>query len=71
MPECKLIKNCPFFHNKMENMPSIAELYKKKYCQGDNVNCARFKVFNALGRSEVPIDLFPNQIERVSKIINS
>ena len=33
-----------------------------KYCKGDNSGCARYMVFKALGREEVPLDLYPNQV---------
>ncbi|HBY57413.1 MAG TPA: hypothetical protein DEG96_06075 [Candidatus Atribacteria bacterium] len=70
MAECECLKSCPFFNAKMANMPATANIMIKKYCKGDNSICARYMVFKALGREKVPIDLFPNQIERVKEIIS-
>ena len=71
MPECKYINTCPFFHNKMANMPNLADLYKKNYCKEDNSKCARLIVLKAVGRNKIPPDLFPNQIKRAEDIVNS
>lgn len=71
MAKCKLIVGCPFFNDKMKNMPAISSIYKKNYCQEDNSNCARFIVYQALGSEKVPSDLFPNQQERAEIILES
>ena len=71
MAKCQLIAGCLFFNDKMQNMPAISGIYKKNYCQGDNSNCARFMVFQALGREKVPEDLFPNQRDRAETLIKS
>ena len=69
MADCKLLSGCIFFNDKMSNKPGTAEIFKKKYCKGDNSECARFMVFKALGRQKVPSNLYPNQIDRVQEII--
>jgi hypothetical protein len=69
MADCKLLSDCIFFNDKMANKPGTAEIFKKKYCKGDNSSCARFMVFEALGRPKVPKDLFPNQAGRAGEII--
>ena len=71
MADCELVVKCPFFNDKMKNMPAIAEQMKTKYCKGDNSYCARFMVFRALGREKVPANLVPNQIDRAEEIISS
>ena len=68
MTDCKRLEKCLFFNNKLDNMPKLAERYKNKFCKGDCKNCARYIVAEATG--SCPNDLFPNQIERVEKIIN-
>ncbi len=70
MADCECLERCPFFNDKMENMPAISNVYKKKYCRADFNNCARYKVFKTLGKAKVPFDLFPNQIDRVDRIID-
>jgi len=69
MGECELLSSCPFFLDKMTNMPATAEILKRRYCRKDNSKCARFMVFKKLGREKVPLDLFPNQRERAQEII--
>ena len=41
MEDCECLAGCPFFHDKMESKPAMAELYKKEYCKGDSTECAR------------------------------
>lgn len=53
----------------MANMPSTAAVYKKIYCEQDYANCGRYMIFKAIGRENVPADLFPNQSDRAKAII--
>lgn len=69
MADCECLSKCIFFNDKMANKPSTAEMYKGRYCKGDNTHCARHQVFKALGPGKVPTDLFPSQEDRVQKII--
>ncbi len=68
MAECEKLSACPFFNDKMVSKPGIATIYKKHYCFGDNKECARSQ---ELGKEKVPVDLFPNDMERAQKIIAS
>jgi hypothetical protein len=70
MGDCQLLKTCPFFNDKMANMPVMAGIYKRNFCQTDNSNCARYIIFSTLGREHVPTDLFPNQKDRAAVIVN-
>jgi len=69
MSDCECLPKCPFFFDKMENMPAMADIYKTKYCQGDNSACARHEVFKVLGSPGVPADLFPNDMAYADKIL--
>lgn len=69
MADCQLIEKCIFFNDKMGDMPSMASIYKKRYCRDDNSGCARFQVFQALGRERVPVDLYPNDTDRAAEVI--
>ncbi len=69
MADCQCLPKCPFFNDRMKNMPSMANVYKKNYCRGNNSECARFMVFSALGREKVPLTLFPNMIDEAKRII--
>jgi hypothetical protein len=69
MADCQCLGGCPFFNDRMQGMDETAGLFKKKYCQGNSADCARFMVFSKLGKPAVPADLFPNQAERARSII--
>lgn len=69
MPDCKCLSGCPFFHDKMPIDKGIGAIYKQKYCQGENASCARYMVFMAKGKGNVPPNLYPNMTDRANKII--
>jgi hypothetical protein len=69
MADCELLKTCIFFNDKMNNMPSTAELVKMRYCRGNNKDCARYMIFSTRGRAYVPETLFPNEAETARSII--
>lgn len=69
MADCELLAKCLFFNDKMANKPGTADMMKKKYCQGNNAECARFVVCKALGREKVPGDLFPIQMDRARELL--
>jgi len=71
MNECICLPKCIFFNDKMAEMPVTAERVKNHYCLGNNAECARFIVFNALGRELVPPDLFPQNVERAKALIKT
>ena len=70
MADCSCLPKCPFFNDKMPDMPAAAEQIKKRYCKGDNSECARFMVFSKLGREKVPGDLFPRHVDRAKQILS-
>jgi hypothetical protein len=69
MADCECIAGCVFFNDKMANMSMVADIYKQKYCRGDSSICARHMVFKALGKGQVPADLFPNMEAKAASII--
>lgn len=72
MSECDALDGCPFFHDRMRTMPAVAALVKQRYCLGqDHSQCARYLVRTALGRGQVPADLFPDQLERAQQLIGA
>jgi hypothetical protein len=71
MADCECLEGCPFFNDRMAHKPATSEMFKKAYCRGSNIQCARYIVFSTLGKEAVPIDLFPNQIDRAYDVINS
>lgn len=68
MADCEKLHKCPFFGDRMANMPTVAELMKQTYCRGDSSQCARFKV--ATAGLEVPLDLYPNDLERAMRLLH-
>jgi len=71
MAECELLGSCIFFNDKMANMPTTAELMKNRFCRSNKLECARYMVYQQLGRPKVPPDLYPNEVERAKAIISS
>lgn len=69
MSQCPSLKGCPFFNDKMDNMPALANMYKDRYCTGKFTTCARYKVATEAGKDKVPSNLFPNQIDRVEALL--
>ncbi len=69
MAECELLSKCPFFNEKMTDLPATTARMKKRLCLTDNSQCARYMIFKALGRDKVPADLFPHQVNRALEIL--
>lgn len=69
MPDCAMMPNCLFFNDKMANMPTTANLMKRKYCQDNFSTCARYVVCKALGKEKVPADLTPSQMDKAKLLI--
>jgi hypothetical protein len=65
--ECEKLSKCPFFNQRMNNMPAVADMMKKKYCLSEKAECARYQV-SAAGL-EVPHDLFPHDTERARELL--
>lgn len=51
-------------------MPGAAKLMKNHLCRGNKLECARYMVYQKLGRPKVPPDLFPNDVERAKLILS-
>lgn len=72
MTKCRLTETCIFFNDEMENKPDIiTKSFKQRFCYGSYMSCARWQVYDAIGRENVPRDLYPNQDERVKGIIEA
>jgi len=53
----------------MKDTEGLGAMYKEKYCQGDNADCARYMVFKKLGKPAVPDNLDPNMHDRAKEIL--
>ena len=69
MAECPSLAACPFFNEKMANMPATADRLKKRYCLDTFDKCARYQVSKGLGKDRVPITLFPHNIEQARELL--
>jgi len=67
MARCEKLHACPFFNNKLGEMPSVSNLLKQTYCLSAKEDCARYRV-SAAGHA-VPDDLFPNDGARARVIL--
>ena len=66
---CEMLETCPFYNDKMDVDSGLGKLYKRRYCEGDKNQCARYMVLSELGAKSVPVDLYPNMYERAEQII--
>ena len=69
MSNCEIAKTCPFYNDKMSDMPDNADKLKEDYCNSNNLHCARFMVFQAIGEDKIPGDLLPNEKEKAYPLI--
>jgi len=69
--DCECLETCPFFHDRMKNMPTFAGLLKAQFCHDDWTSCARCMIVRELGREAVPLDLFPDQTDRAHSILDA
>lgn len=58
---CECFGNCELFKSTVANLPSTAKAFQDKFCKIDNTACARYIVYQKLGRELVPADLYPNE----------
>ncbi len=69
MGECECLASCGFFSERIANMPVMAQMTKERYCLGDNSRCARYIIFKALGREQIPADLFPSELYLAERLL--
>jgi hypothetical protein len=71
MKECAIIDECRFFNDQQPRIHTAKEreVMKRKFCGGGSSQCARFIVAKALGSDEVPENLYPEDLFRVSIIL--
>ena len=69
MSDCPVLNTCPFFTDKLKNMPKTADLLKDRYCRNRHEVCARWIVRGRAGPEHVPSDLFPHQADRANALL--
>ena len=70
MAECELPSTCNFYNDKMRGMPATSEVMKNNYCRQKKEVCARYMVFEKLGRESVSPDLYPSEIDKANGLIS-
>ena len=70
MALCEKLQKCPFYQGKMDMDSGIGAMYKKKYCEGDKMQCARYIVATQLGAEYVNNSLYPNMNDKAEKILD-
>ena len=71
MKKCSITDECPFFNDQLSKIQTAKERegMRRKYCGGGNTTCARYIVAEALGLNEVPENLFPDDLFKLSVIL--
>ena len=69
MAMCEKFEKCPFYNDKMPCNTGIGSMYKKRYCEGDKTQCARYFVSTKVGPHAVDNNLYPNMMDKAQKIL--
>lgn len=69
MSSCPFLAGCPFFNDKLANMPMISGYLKLQFCNDRYAECARYLVRTQLGPEHVPGDMFPNEPLRAHDMV--
>ncbi|HEY3317339.1 MAG TPA: hypothetical protein VGK50_02800 [Coriobacteriia bacterium] len=69
MLQCECLSDCALYSDAMVTMPGIANIFRGKYCVGNQMTCARYKAYQALGEGNVPADLYPHQHAKLKDLI--
>jgi hypothetical protein len=67
---CDKLSTCIFFNDQMEAMPGVGDILKKRFCEDQSAECARFKVAARLGGASVPGDLYPGDLKRAEALLS-
>ncbi len=69
MAQCEKLEKCPFYQGKMSMESGLGAMYKRKYCEGNKLECARYRVATTLGPEFVTDKLYPNMDKIADKLI--
>lgn len=69
MATCEKLPKCPFYQGQMSMESGLGSIYKKKYCEGNKLLCARYMIATTLGPDYVTNNIYPNMTEQAQKII--
>ncbi|SMB91149.1 conserved hypothetical protein [Desulfonispora thiosulfatigenes DSM 11270] len=71
MTTCEKAAKCPYANLELPLDQDASKKYADNYCFGDFNSCARLKVCNAIGKPNVPRDLYPDQHEAADALIKA
>ena len=69
MAMCEKFEKCPFYQGQMTTEAGIGAMYKKRYCEGDKTQCARYTVATKCGPQFLTNSLYPNMMSKAQEIL--
>ncbi len=69
MATCEKLAKCPFYQGQMSMDSGLGSMYKKKYCEGDKLSCARYMIATKLGPEYVTNMIYPNMLDVAKKLL--
>ena len=69
METCEKLAKCPFYQGEMSMDSGLGRMYKRKYCEGDKTQCARYRIATTVGPEFVTNHIYPNMKDMADKII--
>lgn len=69
MDTCEKLEKCPFYQGKMSMESGLGRMYKRRYCEGDKLQCARYQIATTVGPEFVNDNIYPNMHDIAEKII--
>ncbi len=69
MATCEKLAKCPFYQGEMKMDSGIGSMYKKRYCEGDKNQCARYQIATTVGPQFVNNSIYPNMADLAKSII--
>lgn len=69
MATCEKLAKCPFYQGQMKMDSGLGGMYKKKYCETDKTQCARYMIVTTLGPEFVNNNIYPNMVDLAKDMI--
>lgn len=69
MAACEKLSKCPFYQGQMSADSGLGSMYKKRYCEGDKTQCARYMISTQLGPEYVTNNIYPNMTDLAKDMI--
>lgn len=68
--QCEYIDDCVFFNDHMDGVSATISLFKRMYCNGNCLNCARHMVAKRMGCNKIPPTLYPDNRREAFRMIS-